>query len=124
MIRRTLSRSRNGGIAIPRRNLRSSSEWPRRSSGRAPERFPATASTRRSAHTGSPATFHRSTLSGLYGAIYHAFGKEGAFAAMSDVRKLLPMYDAALRKRSDLLRGCYVLPDSTLSHARSLEPRQ
>jgi hypothetical protein len=56
----------------------------------------------------------------LFGAVYHAYGKEGAFAAMRDPGKLLPMYDDALKKRPDLLGTCYVLPDSTVKHARAM----
>ena len=57
----------------------------------------------------------------LFGAIYHASGKDGAFEAMHDPRKLLPMYDAALRSRHDILSSCYALPDSTLRHAGALD---
>jgi hypothetical protein len=58
----------------------------------------------------------------LYGAIYHAFGKWSAFSAMEDVSKLLPMYDAAIKKRRDLLGHCPAFADSTIMHARAIVP--
>lgn len=56
----------------------------------------------------------------MYGAIYHAYGKDGAFAVMRDVSKLVPMYAAALKRRPGLLGKCPSLPDSTLKHAREI----
>lgn len=56
----------------------------------------------------------------LFGAIYHGYGKSGAFAAMRDPAKLLPMYRGAIKRRPDLLGGCYVIPDSTARHAEAL----
>jgi Putative zinc dependent peptidase (DUF5700) len=57
----------------------------------------------------------------LYGAIYQADGKDSVFAAMRDARHVLPMYDAAIRKRPQMLGGCVVFPDSTMRHARAIE---
>lgn len=60
----------------------------------------------------------------LYGAIYHAFGKEGVFAAMRDLTNLLPMYNEAIKKRPDLLGRCYVIPDSSVRHAGAIGERR
>lgn len=60
----------------------------------------------------------------LYGAIYHAYGKEGAFAAMRDLTKLLPMYNEAIKKRPALLGRCYVIPDSSVRHAGAMGQRR
>lgn len=56
----------------------------------------------------------------LYGAIYVAYGKEGAFTAMRDPFKALPMYRDAVKKRPDLLGTCHVMPDSVVRHAQTL----
>lgn len=57
----------------------------------------------------------------LFGAIYHAYGKDGAFIAMRDAREVLPMYHDALKARPALLHNCYRLPDSTAAHARGFQ---
>jgi hypothetical protein len=56
----------------------------------------------------------------LFGAVYHGFGREGAFMAMVDARELLPLYNAAVRRRQDILGGCPLIPDSTVEHVRAV----
>jgi hypothetical protein len=56
----------------------------------------------------------------LFGAIYHAHGKEGAFTAMRDPRKTFLLYNDAIRKRADILGSCYVIPDSSVQHALAI----
>ncbi len=56
----------------------------------------------------------------LFGAVYHGYGKEGAFAAMRDPRQLFRLYDEALKRRPELLGDCYVIPDSTVRHALAI----
>jgi hypothetical protein len=58
----------------------------------------------------------------VFGAIDEADGKDSAFAAMHDPRDVLPMYEAALKKRSAILGHCPLLADSTMRHADALEP--
>jgi hypothetical protein len=56
----------------------------------------------------------------LFGAIYHAHGKEGAFTAIRDPRKIFLLYNDAIKKRADILGGCYVIPDSSVQHALAI----
>jgi len=56
----------------------------------------------------------------LFGAIYHAFGKEGSFAAMRDPRKLFALYSKAIDKKPELLGGCFRIPQSAVQHALAI----
>jgi hypothetical protein len=53
----------------------------------------------------------------LFGAIYHGHGKEGAFDAMTDLRKVFLLYNEAIKRRPGILGRCLVIPDSTVQHA-------
>jgi hypothetical protein len=56
----------------------------------------------------------------LFGAVYHAFGKDGSFAAMRDPRKLFGLYNEAIEKKPDLLGSCCRIPESTVEHALAI----
>ncbi len=56
----------------------------------------------------------------LFGAVYHGFGKEGAFTAMRDLRKLFLLYDNAIKNNPNILGRCNVIPDSTVQHALAI----
>ncbi|HEY6951435.1 MAG TPA: DUF5700 domain-containing putative Zn-dependent protease [Bacteroidota bacterium] len=60
----------------------------------------------------------------IFGAIVHALGKEGAFVAMQDPRRIFELYDRALKSNPELLGRCFVIPDSTVRHALALVPVQ
>lgn len=61
----------------------------------------------------------------LFGAVYHGYGKEGAFTAMRDLRKLFFLYNNAIKNKPDILGRCYVIPDSLVQHALAIgTPRQ
>ena len=53
----------------------------------------------------------------LFGAVYYGHGKQGAFTAMRDLRKLFSLYNEAIKARPDVLGRCYLIPDSTVQHA-------
>ncbi len=53
----------------------------------------------------------------LFGAVYHGHGKQGAFTAMRDLRKLFSLYNEAVKSCPGVLGRCYVIPDSTVQHA-------
>ena len=53
----------------------------------------------------------------LFGAIYTAFGKEKAFEAIKDPRKIFKYYNDAVIEKPDILSGCYLIPDSVAIHA-------
>jgi hypothetical protein len=56
----------------------------------------------------------------LFGAIYHAFGKEGVFAAMRDPRKLFDLYDRALDAKPEILGRCFRIPESAVKQALAI----
>jgi hypothetical protein len=56
----------------------------------------------------------------LFGAIYHAFGKDGSFAAMQDPRQIFELYNTAIKTKPELLGRCYVIPDLTVQHALAI----
>lgn len=56
----------------------------------------------------------------LFGAIYHAFGKDGSFAAMRDPRKLFSLYNQAIEKNPELLGKCYIIPEATVRRALAI----
>jgi hypothetical protein len=53
----------------------------------------------------------------IFGAIYHAYGKDGLFTALKDLRQVFPLYNNALKRRQELLGSCYVIPDKTVQNA-------
>ncbi len=56
----------------------------------------------------------------LFGAIYHAFGKESVFAAMCDPRKLFELYDQALDAKPKMLGRCFRIPESAVKRALAI----
>jgi hypothetical protein len=56
----------------------------------------------------------------LFGAIFHAFGKKGVFAAMRDPRKLFELYDRALDAKPEILGRCFRIPESAVQTALAI----
>jgi hypothetical protein len=56
----------------------------------------------------------------LFGAVYHGYGKEGAYTAMRDPRRLFLLYNNAIKNKPDILGRCYIIPDSTVQHALTI----
>jgi len=56
----------------------------------------------------------------LFGAIYHAFGKEGVFSAMRDPRKLFELYSQALDAKPEMLGRCFRIPESAVKRALAI----
>jgi len=56
----------------------------------------------------------------LFGAIYHAFGKEECFRAMRDPRLIFDLYNRAVQKERDTLGRCPLLPEAAVKHALAI----
>lgn len=56
----------------------------------------------------------------IFGAIYHALGKDGVFTAIRDPRKMFELYNKAIEKESNLLTKCPKIPEITVKNAVSL----
>lgn len=51
----------------------------------------------------------------IFGAIYHGLGRDACFEAMRDPRRMLPLYNKALEKNTQLLNKCVRVPDSIIA---------
>jgi len=56
----------------------------------------------------------------LFGAIFHAFGKTGVFAAMEDPRKIFELYNRSIEKKPELLGGCFRIPKPAVRQALAI----
>jgi hypothetical protein len=67
--------------------------------------------------TAAPAYFAGSEL---FGAVYYAFRKKGAFEAMRDPRRIFDLYNKSIQKERQVLSNCPVIPESIVEKALSI----